>query len=190
MDVQHPNFLGPYDFSALEAFFAEKPGRRDGGMLTLRVVDIREQLRNRGSVMAKQAVQNLLRVGCIAEVPESGPLKHYIVTPAGERFYQRFVKASLDEISGTDSAKWTGIIAPAEVRYVLKIVQDIEDVALSISSNEKRSQIIGLVTALRAILETPEPPRQPILSIVRDPAFAHILEVGSFLLLIGTFLKT
>lgn len=190
-DDFQPNFLSPYDFSALEAFFEEKVGRRsvEDGSLTLRVADVRDQMTARGSLMAKRSVQNLLRIGCIAEMPGTKP-PSYIVTPTGERFYRRFVRASLDELGGVDSASWTGIVTPTEVRHVLAIVADIEGVARTIGDNEKQSQIIGLVTALRAILETPEPPRQPILSIVRDPAFAHIVEVGAFLLLIATFLRT
>ncbi len=189
-DLQ-PNFLSPYDFSALETFFQQKTGRRGAdGTLALKVADIRDHLTARGSLNAKRAAQNLLKLGCIAEVGSGSPVPEYVITPIGERFYQRFVQASLDELVGIDSASWTGIVSPVEVAHVMSIVADIEAVARSIGDNEKQSQIIGLVTALRAILETPEPPRKPILSIVRDPAFAHIVEVGALLLLIATYLKT
>lgn len=88
-----------------------------------------------------------------------------------------------------DSSTWTGIITSAQIYYVLQIVSEIEDIAESIKDNVARSQILGFVTALKVLLELPEPPRKGIVELARDPAFANIIQIGTFLAAIIAAMK-
>lgn len=78
-----------------------------------------------------------------------------------------------------DSSSWTGVVTPLQIIQILQIVSEIEDVCEEITNNETRSQIFGLVRALEILLEIPNPPRLGIVSLVRDPAFANIVQVGT-----------
>ena len=191
MTEQDSSYLGPYDFSALEAFFEPRQGKRsrEDNSLSLSVADIRDHVMRRSTVVTAGNVKKLLGLGCIEQTEGSGFPPRYDVTPTGESFYRRFVKASLDT-AGVESYRWTGVVSPPKVVHILAIIDDMEKVVEGILDNAKHSQIVGLIIALRAILQTPEPPKAPVLSIIRDPAFANIVEVGSFLLLIATYLKT
>ncbi|RVQ69212.1 hypothetical protein EKN06_03155 [Croceicoccus ponticola] len=79
------------------------------------------------------------------------------------------------------SSSWTGIIQPIQVHQVMVILSDMEDVCERISNNHDRAQIFGLIRALEALVNLPDPPRQGVVSLVRDPAFANVVQVGTFL---------
>lgn len=80
-----------------------------------------------------------------------------------------------------DSSNWTGIIEPVRVYQALAILNEMEDACEQIENNHDRSQIFGLIRALEVLLNLPEPPRQGIVSLVRDPAFANLVQVATFL---------
>ena len=80
-----------------------------------------------------------------------------------------------------DSSKWTGIIEPVKISQVLAILFEMEDACEKITSNHDRAQIFGLIRALEVLLNIPEPPRQGVVSLIRDPAFSNIVQAATFL---------
>ena len=85
------------------------------------------------------------------------------------------------ELIMVDSSRWTGIIEPVKIYQALSILNDMEDACEKIKNNHDRSQIFGLIRALELLLTIPEPPRQGVVSLIRDPAFANIVQVATFL---------
>lgn len=85
------------------------------------------------------------------------------------------------DASVVDSSAWTGIIEPPKVHQALIILAEIEDICEKIKNNHDRAQIYGLIRALELLLTVPEPPRQGVVALVRDPAFANIVQVATFL---------
>ena len=57
----------------------------------------------------------------------------------------------------------------------------MEDVCERLTNNQVRAQIFGLIRALEALLTVPEPPRPGIVSLLRDPAFANVTQVGTLI---------
>jgi hypothetical protein len=79
------------------------------------------------------------------------------------------------------SYAWTGVVDPVQAQQVLAILAEMEDVCEQISNNHDRAQIYGLIRAIEVLLTIPEPPRQGLVALVRDPAFANIVQVATFL---------
>jgi hypothetical protein len=79
------------------------------------------------------------------------------------------------------SRAWTGIVDPIQAGKALAIVAEMEDVCEQITNNHDRAQIYGLIRALELLLTLPDPPRQGVVSLARDPAFANIVQVATFL---------
>ena len=107
-------------------------------------------------------------------------IRHFRITKKGENLLQN-EKSFSTEIDTINSTLWTGIIEPIQIQRVLIILSDMEDVCETIRNNRDRAQIFGLIRALEIILSIPDPPRQGIVSLLRDPAFANIVNVGTFL---------
>ncbi|WP_417617673.1 hypothetical protein [Parasphingorhabdus sp.] len=93
------------------------------------------------------------------------------------------------ETSGIDSKSWTGVVSPVQVQQVLIILSEIEDVCESMTENLPRAQVMGLVRALEILLDLPNPPRTGVLALVRDPAFANVIQVATLLAAITAALK-
>lgn len=99
------------------------------------------------------------------------------------------IAADSDDPIRAVASDWTGIIEPVQIQQVLRIVSEIEDVAEGIQDNMMRSQILGLVQALKVLLDLPQPPKKGVVELVRDPAFANIVQIGTFLAAIIAALK-
>jgi hypothetical protein len=80
-----------------------------------------------------------------------------------------------------DSSNWTGVVSPTQIGQVLNILSEIEDICETIVENEPRAQILGLVRALEILLDLPNPPRSGIVELIRDPAFANIVQIAACL---------
>ena len=90
-------------------------------------------------------------------------------------------RPSEDDSQGYSSESWTGIIDAVQIGRVSIILSEMEDVCERITNNHDRAQIYGLIRALECLLTIPEPPRQGVVALVRDPAFANIVQVATFL---------
>ena len=86
-----------------------------------------------------------------------------------------------DDNQAYSSQSWTGIIDAVQIGRVSIILSEMEDVCERITNNHDRAQIYGLIRALECLLTIPEPPRQGVIALVRDPAFANIVQVATFL---------
>ncbi|MXO85214.1 hypothetical protein GRI38_04145 [Altererythrobacter aurantiacus] len=95
----------------------------------------------------------------------------------------------LGEAIRVSSSDWTGLVSPIQIKQVLSIVSQIEDCAEAIRENEVRSQILGLALAIKTLLDLPQPPRQGLVELIRDPAFANIVQIGTFLAAITAALR-
>lgn len=84
---------------------------------------------------------------------------------------------------------WTGLVSPIQIAQILNIVSEIEDICEGIQDNELRSQIYGLIRALQALLEVPNPPKVGLLALIGDPAFANIVQIATCLAAIVAALK-
>ena len=106
--------------------------------------------------------------------------RYFRITKGGIRRLERGITDSGNKII-IDSSNWTGIIEPVKVFQAMAIVHEMEDVCENIKNNHDRAQIFGLIRALDVLLNVPEPPRQGIVGLIRDPAFANIVQIATFL---------
>jgi predicted transcriptional regulator len=125
------------------------------------------------------ALNNLASLGFL-EQRLSASIRNYRLTEKGRKIVQSAGSKST-EVIVANSAAWTGVVEAPQIRQVLLILEEMEHVCEKIRNNQQRAQIIGLIRALEMLLAVPEPPRQGIVSLVRDPAFANIVQVGTFL---------
>ncbi|MDG5751353.1 hypothetical protein P8R33_09570 [Qipengyuania sp. XHP0211] len=108
---------------------------------------------------------------------ESG--RYFRITPTGKRRLDQGFTEADDQIS-VDTSSWTGVVEPIQVVQVLTILGEMEDVCERMTDNAARAQIMGLIRALELLVDLPNPPRQGIVSLVRDPAFANIVQFATF----------
>ncbi|MCU0949160.1 MAG: hypothetical protein MUF47_13060 [Porphyrobacter sp.] len=125
------------------------------------------------------SLNNLVSMGFL-EQRSAASIRTYRLNERGNQILAA-VSADSKEIIVADSASWTGVVRPPQIRQVLIILEEMEQVCETITNNEQRAQILGLIRALELLLAMPEPPREGIVSLVRDPAFANIVQVGTFL---------
>ena len=138
----------------------------------------REELGSK-SLETRRTLQHLSVEG-IVEVQEFDRVQFFRLTSAGERLLQTSKQDGNADVL-IDSSRWTGLISAPQISQVLRIVSEIEDVAETILDNSERAQIIGLVSAIKILLDLPEPPRMGLMSLLRDPAFANILAIGTLI---------
>jgi hypothetical protein len=109
---------------------------------------------------------------------ESG--RYFRLTKRGRALADEEFQGNSDATT-VDSSSWTGIIEPPKVHQALTILAEMEDVCEKMKNNHDRAQIYGLIRALELLLTVPEPPRQGVVALVRDPAFANVIQVATFL---------
>jgi len=127
----------------------------------------------------RPVLYSLIGGGFVESKPlESG--RYYRVTAKGKaRLSQGFSEEQ--EQTFVNSSAWTGIIDPVQVAQVMVILGEMEDVCEQITENQPRAQIFGLIRALEILVNVPEPPRQGVVALLRDPAFANVVQVATFL---------
>jgi hypothetical protein len=178
-------FLTPFDLITMEAFTFPRSKVNKAGIKVWKKGDIVAQICNQVRLRAGSSLAKLATAGFISEIND-GNLDVFTTTERVDEALSQFYQSKSNLI---DSQKWTGLIRPAEVAHVLSIVHQIELIAEEFSDNVAKAQIHGLVTALRALLELPESPRKPVLSLVRDEAFANLVQISALLVAIASYLK-
>jgi hypothetical protein len=144
---------------------------------------IRESLGS-GSLETRRSLRRLADWGYADQKKINGS-EWYKINGRGAAAFLRNTDAS----AAIDSSLWTGSVSAIQVHQILSIVSEIEDACETITDNYARSQILGLVRALEILLTIPEPPRQGIIALIRDPAFNHVIGFGTFLAAIVAALK-
>ncbi|MFO6429678.1 hypothetical protein ACLBKT_06230 [Erythrobacter sp. W302b] len=143
---------------------------------------LREYLQSKS--LETRATLNSLADDGLLEQEKIFGVQQYRLTDLGRQYLDPDADVDaqpLIERSSIDSSAWTGIVTPPQIYHVLQIVSQIEDVAEEIQENEARAQIMGLVAALKILLDLPSPPRQGIVALARDPAFANLIQIGTLL---------
>ncbi|MBS0254683.1 MAG: hypothetical protein JSS36_05600 [Proteobacteria bacterium] len=147
---------------------------RKGWFLASQLVD--KKLLTGGDVRA--VLIDLCDSGLVeTKFAESG--RYFRLTGKGSRKVDEGQDEVLN-IDSVDSSKWTGIIEPPKVYQALHILSDMEDACEKIVNNHDRAQIFGLIRALEVLLTIPEPPRQGVVSLLRDPVFGNVVQVATF----------
>ena len=145
----------------------------------LTVTEIREFSGIELSKNVRPTLIHLERSGYLSQKAPAS-IRHFRLNEKGLHLLKSGFSDENDPIV-VDSASWTGIIEPVQIQRVLLILSDMEDVCESIRNNRDRAQIFGLIRALEVLLTVPDPPRQGVVSLLRDPAFANVVQVGTFL---------
>ena len=150
---------------------------------------VRETLGTK-SLETRRTLQHLAIDGLLQEM-EVEKVQMFRLSGQGERFLGE--PHASDERSDrpirAESESWTGILELPQIRQVLQIVSEIEDVAENMRGNVERAQILGLIGALKILLDLPDAPRAGIIELVRDPAFANIIQVATLLAAIVAVLR-
>ena len=177
--------ISEWEFDVLAALKAAKdiPGKpgvssfdAERGWFTVTQVSERNELKG-------PSIRPALTVLCEAGFAQSKPLdssRYYRVTQRGLDLIETGFQPDDDRLV-VNSGSWTGIIEPVQVSQVLAILSDMEDVCERITDNQERAQIFGLIRALEVLVNLPNPPRQGVVALLRDPAFANIIQVATFL---------
>ncbi|MEM7778836.1 MAG: hypothetical protein AAF697_00425 [Pseudomonadota bacterium] len=149
---------------------------------------VREEL-GANSVETRKAL-NHLAIDGLLETESIESAKQYRLTPLGSRF---LVDAKRTE--GDDQSETVAIdngdnfsVSVVQRGQILALLSEIEDVAEGITDNETRAQIFGLIRALKVLLDVPNPPKAGMLAIIRDPAFANLVQIATFLAAIAAVL--
>ena len=161
--------------------------QQDGWVTSARV---REYLQSK-SLETRSTLINLAEDGLLEKEKMFG-VQQFRLTDIGRAYLEPDgeLEAGSPIVRSTiDSSAWTGIVSPPQIYHVLQIVSQIEDVAEEIQENEARAQIMGLVSALKILLDLPSPPRQGIVALARDPAFANLIQIGTLLAAIVAAVK-
>ncbi|WBY08603.1 hypothetical protein PIB19_03800 [Sphingomonas sp. 7/4-4] len=87
-----------------------------------------------------------------------------------------------DELEAPSAFSLTkfGLVNDEQVTKIIRILSQIEDLSESTQDNLQRSQISGLVRSLNILIQLPQVPKEGILALLRDPAFANIVQLGTF----------
>lgn len=143
------------------------------------------------SLETRRTLQNLAADDLMeSEVFDS--VEQFRLTMLGERFLDGSLPSLHEphvELTRIESTVWTGRVTAPQIYQVLQIVSEIEDVAEGITDNEARAQMYGLITALKTLLDLPNPPREGIVALARDPAFGNLIQIGTFLAAIIAAMK-
>ncbi|MFN3818895.1 hypothetical protein [Blastomonas sp.] len=153
---------------------------QDEGWVTS--AQVREELGSK-SLETRQALKHLAVEGTLSEMFDRG-IQMFRLSGKGERALAAMQSMDRDlnsSAGNVESRTWTGTISPIQAYQVLQVVSEFEDVAESITDNMNRAQIMGLISAIKILIELPEPPREGIIQLIRDPAFANIVQIGTFL---------
>ena len=148
-------------------------------------VEIREFLGS-PSLSTRTALGALASYGLVTENTAAG-FRQYRITPVGmDRLKSGFLAVDADSAS---SYTWTGVVDPVQAERALAIISELEDACERMTNNSDRAQVMGLVRALEILLTIPEPPRAGIVALIRDPAFANIVQLATFLAALAAAIK-
>ena len=70
-------------------------------------------------------------------------------------------------------------LSETEVSKIISILSQMEDVAEGEKNNSERAQIYGLIKAVRALIDLPEPPRRGLLALLSDPVFGNLVQIAA-----------
>ncbi len=139
-------------FPLSKRFSKRRFGRRsyEDGSLTLRVADVREHTTARASLYAKRSVENRLEVGLYRRRSSVGASSSFRCYTSRRKVLSSF-RPCEPRRDNRDRCPRLGLASSLRQRFdtILGIVNDIEDIAREIGDNEQKSQIMGLVIALR-----------------------------------------
>jgi DNA-binding PadR family transcriptional regulator len=121
-------------------------------------------------------LEELLKEGLI-EKPQHGIADRYRITAQGIRFMDAEVNSS----RVINSSEWTGVLSNAQIAQVYPLILKIELEAEKITDNETRSQILGIVQAIRILLDIPQPPKSVIVQALRDDAFSNLVQFATLI---------
>lgn len=76
-----------------------------------------------------------------------------------------------------------------DIFEIKKLLGKIEDISETIVDNQTRAQIVGFVRLVDVLVDLPDPPKAGLLALIRDPAFANIVQLGVFLTAIYVLVK-
>ena len=127
----------------------------------------------------RAALLSLCNVG-LAERKQLESGQYFRLTRSGDRKVEEGFRDDQIQVI-VDSTSWTGVIERPKVYQALAILNEMEDACEKIKNNHDRAQIFGLIRALDVLLNIPDPPRQGVVGLIRDPAFANIIQVATFL---------
>jgi hypothetical protein len=80
-------------------------------------------------------------------------------------------------------------ISDDNIIQIQKILSEIEDLSESVLANSEKQQIIGFVKSVKILIDVPDVPKAGILSLIRDPAFANIVQLATFLAALAAVVK-
>lgn len=127
----------------------------------------------------RSVLRDLAQIGLVeTKSLESG--RYFRLTAKGRALAREDYSEEAEPIE-VDSSTWTGIIEQPKVHQALAIIAEMEDVCEKMKNNRDRAQIYGLIRALELLLTVPEPPRQGVVALIRDPAFVNVVQVATFL---------
>jgi len=129
-------------------------------------------------------LDELIKEGMVSQ-PRHGVSDRYQITSDGIRWMDR-----LNEQGRIDSSSWTGIITPTQVSQIFPLILKMEFEAEKITDNAQRSQIIGIVAAIKVLLDLPQPPAGVVVQALRDPIFSNLVQFATLIAAIVAALRT
>ncbi|WP_147418737.1 hypothetical protein [Sphingobium terrigena] len=94
-----------------------------------------------------------------------------------------------DIFSGDGDDQRVREISIEQVAEIQKILSEIEDLSESILSNSEKQQVIGFIKSVKILIDVPDVPKSGIIGLIRDPAFANIVQLATFLAALAAVLK-
>jgi hypothetical protein len=183
--VQKVSARTEINLKAQEDYFGNKTLALEDGWTTSATV--KEELKAR-SLQTRHTLRRLADWGHLNSIQVS-QAQCFRLSSIGIDALLGAVAEQVTAPSMIDSAVWTGTVSPAQIGQVLNILSEIEDICETILENEPRYQILGLVSALEILLYLPNPPRTGIIYLIRDPAFANIVQIATCLAAIVAAVK-